>query len=165
MPAHSLFLSNLMTAAKAPSCSTSTQMVFQVPDDVHRWCSRWCSKMVFKDGVQDMVFKPGIQTRCSKTVFKHGAMKQSAKPKGEETYLCQDMKNGVQRVAKDMSCVAFGWTGIVQRLNGIVQILHTNLSHHRNQDISGIVPAHQPRPSQSEEGTRQGTRCMWMKSP
>lgn len=83
---------------------------------------------------------------------------EAAQPRGEETCLCQDMKNGVQSVAQDMSCVAFGWTGIVQRLNGIVQILHTNLSHHGNQDIPGIIPAHQPRIFKSEVGV-PGVGC------
>lgn len=97
--------------------------------------------MVFTNDVHktQMVCKDGDQSAMKQT--------EAAKPRGEETYLCQDMKNGVQSVAQDMSCVAFGWTGIVQRLNGIVQIFHTNLSHHGNQDIPGIIPAHQPRTS------------------
>ena len=81
----------------------------------------------------------------------HGAMQQ-AKPEGEVVYLCQDMKDGVQGVAQHVSRVPLGGTSIVQGLNGIVQVLHTNLSHHSNQDIPGIVSAHQVQPFQSEEG-------------
>lgn len=68
--------------------------------------------------------------------------------------LCQDVEDGVQGVAQHVSCVALGRTSIMQRLNGIVQVLDANLSHHSHQHIPGIISADQApfQPDQENPG-------------
>ena len=63
-------------------------------------------------------------------------------------YLGQDIKNGVQSVAQHMRGVALGWAGIVQHLDGVVQVLGSQLSHHGHHHIPCIVPACPPQHSQ-----------------
>ena len=58
--------------------------------------------------------------------FPHGCLPKSAcnvLQKAQRGYLRQSIKDGVQGVAQHMRSVAFGWAGIVQHLDCIVQVL------------------------------------------
>lgn len=50
----------------------------------------------------------------------------------------------MQGVAQHMRRVALGRARVVQHLDGEVEVLRTQLSHHGHQHIPGIIPANTP---------------------
>ncbi len=51
----------------------------------------------------------------------------------------------MQGVAQHVRRVALGRARVVQDLDGKVQVLRTQLSHHSHQHIPGIIPARTPQ--------------------